>query len=224
MHRHRSAPTLLMGFLLLAAGCGGAGGASAEAPTSPAPTMSSTGMSASPTPSGPPSSPGRVAAPPESPVPATPSPSRAHDIARCTTAVLDARLGRNGGAAGHVRYDFVFRNTGAERCAIKGFTRVVLIGHRGKVLDVTNSHKPSVVVPKVPVRRIVLRPGDAASFSVGYADVPRDGQNCPVVRATKVRLYPPHSSRAQTVDARPSPCRHVVHISPVVAGAAGASP
>lgn len=142
----------------------------------------------------------------------------------CRTADLTAGVGHAGGAAGHLRIDIVLRNTGSSRCTLYGYPKVVPLTSKGEPLaDLKVSHDGSVAVPKVKPHRVVLAPGEKASFAVGYSDVPTGDSPCP--DASSMRVSPPEDSHALKVDAALNhACGPKITVSPVVRGTEGPTP
>jgi hypothetical protein len=78
--------------------------------------------------------------------------------ARCTASAVAGTVQDSDGAAGHIWYRVLLRNTSAGSCTVKGIPGVRLLG----------SHRQPLTAPSVPGgpagSLVVLRPGQAARF------------------------------------------------------------
>jgi hypothetical protein len=77
---------------------------------------------------------------------------------RCTASAVTGTVQDSDGAAGHIWYRVLLRNTSARSCTVKGIPGVRLLG----------SHRQPLTAPSVPGgpagSLVVLRPGQAARF------------------------------------------------------------
>ncbi|MGH3413957.1 MAG: DUF4232 domain-containing protein [Marmoricola sp.] len=137
---------------------------------------------------------------------ASSSPSRpAHGAAHrgCLTADLAFHVKTLGGAAGSVYSRIVMTNRGSAPCVTGGYGGVSFVGDHGNQLGVAAERDRSV-----PVRRIVLRPGESAVARLQVSEAlnyPR--RTCHPVRARGLRIYPPNETHAAVVRHPETACR-----------------
>ena len=83
-------------------------------------------------------------------------------------------------------------------------------------------HGQAFTFPDTAVRPVDLRPGDSASFDIGFDRIPGStGAACPT--SEQIAITPPAQAQALPLDVELNPCGGVLHVSPVVAGANGVS-
>jgi hypothetical protein len=141
---------------------------------------------------------------------ATPSSALSASLSRCRTSQLHVSMASNG-AAGSVRLTLAFTNTGSTECFLYGYPGLGLRDGSGTELPTQVLRTPSVVVPEIPERRVVLAPGGKARAYAGYSDV--DPQPCR--SATALEVTPPDAYSYRILAARIAPCGGIFHVSPV---------
>ncbi len=133
-------------------------------------------------------------------------------VPRCLTSQLSFRFSTNG-AAGSIHINGDLTNRSQRSCSLYGYPGLGLLDKRGASLASTVLRSPSVVVPAVAKRLVVLRPSGTARFYAGYSDV--DPQPCR--SAAQLEVTPPNAYRHLTVPAAIAPCGGIIHVSPVFA-------
>jgi Protein of unknown function (DUF4232) len=129
--------------------------------------------------------------------PTTPTPPTGRR-AVCRTAQLHLRMVQAEGAMGHRYLTYAFGNRSAVACTMSGFPVVHLLDAHGGVLPTVLRH---TYVDTGPVRRVLLRPGASAFFTLAEVVFPEvgDRQPCPV--ATTLAVTPPQQRQALTIPA-----------------------
>jgi len=113
---------------------------------------------------------------------------------RCRSSALAVSVGAAGVAAGSVGQVVTFTNRSAKACSLYGFPGLQLLDAAGHPLPTDVVRGQSVTVPSVPLRTVLLAPGGAASFALGYADQTGYGAlRCPT--SAEVDLTPPGAER-----------------------------
>ena len=170
-------------------------------------------------------SPGAASASPSDPA-TSPSPSvsptpvqNLSGAPACQVGNLAVKLASSQGAAGHILDVFTLTNNGPA-CALDGYPALTLLGSGGQAVPETYSHGADMAFPAESPKPVHLAPGETASFSVGFADVPSGSQSS-CASATAVKVVPPGNSASATVSATLAPCG-TIDVSPVVAGSNGA--
>jgi Domain of unknown function (DUF4232) len=135
---------------------------------------------------------------------------------RCRTSQLGFRFSTDG-AAGSIHINGDLTNRSQTTCSLYGYPGLGLLGKSGAALPATVVRSPSVVVPAVAEKLVVLAPGQTARFYAGYSDV--DPQPCP--SAVRLEVTPPNAYTHLTVPAAIAPCGGIIHVSPVFALAGG---
>ncbi|HVA60102.1 MAG TPA: DUF4232 domain-containing protein [Mycobacteriales bacterium] len=197
--------------LTLLAGCGVAHPTTAAAILQPA--------SPSPSPAHPTALPSATRA-----VKAPPAPKvvgAAAGLPACATGELSAGLAGTQGAAGHILDVFSLTNRGTGSCRLDGYPGLALLDRAGRGLPTDPVHGADMAFPAVSAHPVVLNAGQAASFSVGYSDVPSGAQpDCS--NAAALAITPPGQSSALRVATALAPCGGGrLDVSPVVAGSHG---
>ncbi|HEX8967083.1 MAG TPA: DUF4232 domain-containing protein [Chloroflexota bacterium] len=168
--------------------------------------------------SGPPAEP--VANPTQAP------PTDMQGMPSCDTPQLDLTLGQSEGAVGHVRAVFILRNMSDSGCRLYGYPGLLLLDTDGQPLPTDLSWGgPNYLVPDVAPRSVLVEPGDAASFAVGFAHIPSGDEtqaDCPY--SAQVQVTPPNAFTSVTIAAVLDPCGGRLTASPVVAGTRGPLP
>ena len=140
------------------------------------------------------------------------SSSSSASVPRCLTSQLGFRLSTNG-AAGSIHLNGDLTNRSQTTCSLYGYPGLGLLDKTGTALPTTVLRSPSVVVPSVPEKLVVLAPNQTARFYAGYSDV--DPQ--PRRSAAKLEVTPPNAYTHLTVPAAIAPCGGIIHVSPVFA-------
>jgi hypothetical protein len=157
-----------------------------------------------------------VTVPATQPASATSGGSTSARPPRCLTSQLAFQFSTNG-AAGSIHINGDFANRSQARCSLYGYPGLGLLDQAGNPLPTHVLRSPSVVVPAVPERLVVIRPGGKARFYAGYSDV--DPQPCR--KAAELEVTPPNAFTHLTVGASIAPCGGIVHVSPVFALSGG---
>jgi hypothetical protein len=133
---------------------------------------------------------------------------------RCTVSQLSVRQMREDGAAGSRGLDYAFTNRSAARCSLYGYPGLGMLDKAGERMLTDVLRSPSVVVPRVAERQVLLAPGGRAWFYAGYSDVSTG--SCPA--AARLEVTPPDAYGHLVIPTGISPCGGVIHVSPVFAG------
>ncbi len=110
----------------------------------------------------------------------TTAPATAHTAthaaaaARCSAGQLKASLTRIDSGAGRRNTRVQLTNTSSRTCWLKGYAGLVMFDGAGDVLRTRPRREAG------PVRKVTLRPGKRAGFSIRWGTVKTGGeQNCP---------------------------------------------
>jgi hypothetical protein len=123
---------------------------------------------------------------------------------------LSASFGTDG-AAGSIALHFTLTNRSTGTCSLYGYPGLGMLDAAGHALTTTVLRSPSVVVPQIAERLVVLHPGDQARFDAGYSDV--DPQPC--LKAANMEVTPPNAYNHLVIAAAIAPCGGIIHVSPV---------
>ena len=138
----------------------------------------------------------------------------------CTSEQLTPAVSSAHGGMGHVQEIVTLRNRSSAACRVEGYPKVQLLAASGRPLPTRVVHGQASTFPDTAVRPVELRPGDSASFDIGFDRIPGStGAACPM--AQQIVITPPAQTHALPLDGQLDPCGGVLHVSPVVAGAAG---
>jgi hypothetical protein len=139
---------------------------------------------------------------------------------RCHTNQLSVTTGPVGAAAGTIDAAFIVTNTSKGPCSVFGYPGFALLDSQGHNLigDVVRGGTAYSVKPQ----RIPLKPGQAASFSVRYSDVPTGTATCQT--SVTALITPPDETTQLTIREQAPVCGSPFTVSPVVAGSNGAAP
>lgn len=198
MRNHRSFAGLFApaaACLALAAGCGGAAAASSSSTRTVTRTVTVTDSSG-------------TSQAVSSSRPSTSSQSGA--VPRCRVTQLAAGF-TSDGAAGSVALHFTLTNGSNTTCSLYGYPGLGLLDPSGHALSTTVLRSPSVVVPQIAERLVVIHAGGQAHFDAGYSDV--DPQPC--LKAATLEVTPPNAYSHLEIAAAVAPCGGVIHVSPV---------
>jgi hypothetical protein len=94
-------------------------------------------------------------------------------------------LGQQGGM-GHGELGFVLRNSSHASCRTGGYPGVEFLRSSGQPLATNTSRTTQDFFGSTPVVRIVLAPGQSASFRVGTTHEAATGQTCTTAAAVQV--------------------------------------
>jgi hypothetical protein len=145
------AAVLILAVLLLAAGCGSSSSASSAAGSTVKTTVTQTHTVTAT----------RTTAPPAS------RPGRASGLKPCVAADLAlSSVGQQGGM-GHGELGFTLENKGAQPCRTGGYPGVLFLDQAGRALPTAPSRSTHDFFGATPVVKIVLAPGQSASFRLG---------------------------------------------------------
>lgn len=135
--------------------------------------------------------------------------SRRSSIARCHSGELGLALGAGQGAAGTTYYPVILRNQTTHRCRVQGYPGVSFLDRHQHQIGRAARRDPG------PTRRIVLRPGAAASAALGTSNVACRHPG----RSYYLKVFPPNETRALLRRASVRVCR--LHVGPLRAGTQG---
>ena len=127
----------------------------------------------------------------------TPTPPTGRPAA-CRTAQLHLRMVQAEGAMGHRYLTYAFGNRSAVACTMSGFPVVHLLDAHGGVLPTVLRH---TYFDTGPVRRVLLRPGASALFTLAEGVFPEVGDRQPCPAATTLAATPPQQRQALSIPA-----------------------
>ena len=133
---------------------------------------------------------------------------------RCSISQLRVRQTSSNGAAGSIGLTFAFTNVSSTTCTLFGYPGMQMLAAGGGSLPTTVIRAPSVVVPAVAERTVILGPNAIASFYAGYSDV--SAGSCP--QAARLEVTPPNAYDHLVIATSIAPCRGRINVSPVFAG------
>lgn len=108
------------------------------------------------------------------------------DDSRCHTSELTVAAGRGDGAAGSTYYPLNFENSGDRTCTVAGFPGVSLVGdNNGTQIGAAADRDGEGGDP------VTLGPGQQATATLRVVNVENYGEQCSVVPADGLRVYPP---------------------------------
>jgi len=168
----------------------------------PTPTPTPTATSASPTPTHTTTS--------------TPTHTTAPAVTRCTVDQLSVTLGQGNGAAGSQLVPILFTNTGSTPCELHGFPGVSFVGNNNGTQLGAAADQDSATA----IKQNTLQPGGVVQAGLKIEQA-ANFDNCTVVPANGLRVYPPHSYDAVFVPATGlSACSnadvHLLTVKPVL--------
>jgi hypothetical protein len=146
----------------------------------------------------------------------------AADSSRCHTSQLAVSTGPVGAAAGTIAASFVLTNTSKVTCTLLGYPGFSLLDNQGQPMIGNVGRKGGPAFPVMKPARVTLAPRRAASFSVGYSDVPTGPEPCRM--SVSALITPPDETTQLTIADQAPVCGQLFYVSPVVAGANGAAP
>jgi hypothetical protein len=139
---------------------------------------------------------------------------------RCTVDRLSLEPTEGDQAMHHASARFLWKNVSSSPCEIEGFPSVRPLGADGrplpKKLDVALAKEGTYLTSRMPVRRIVLSPGDAAWFAIDFGVRVAEDDAC--VTIAKVDVAPPGARRGKVVAADWEVCTRGLEVSPIAPG------
>ena len=123
---------------------------------------------------------------------------------------------RSQGAAGTIRFRFVFTNTSSSTCKLFGFPGMQMLNKNHKSIPTHVHRGTGHGVPPEPETDVVMTPGQHGSFYAGYSDVPTGNQRCRI--SSFVEVTPPNDFNHFTLSLKIQPCGGHITVSPVVHG------
>jgi len=134
----------------------------------------------------------------------------------CNADQLVGAVASQDGGAGHVHVVVLLTNKSGRDCTMRGSPALSWVGASGPHALATRG--TDVTFTAVKAGTVTLKPGQNASFDIGYSRIPRGEQTC--VNGTSLSVTPPSTDAAVPV-AFPIDACGDVGVSTVVAGAAG---
>ncbi len=156
--------------------------------------------------------------------PAAPASSAAWPA--CSTYDLHMGGGFTGAGLGNVETQVTLRNVGRRGCVVEGYPGVILLAANGSPMPThaTPGTTGAYMFPAVTPHRVALRPGDTATFMLGYTDNPFGASAnepysvaCPPSIAIRVIL--PGTRQFGTAAVPMGVCGGSLLVSPIVPGA-----
>lgn len=141
---------------------------------------------------------------------------------KCSLDQLSVTAGGLGAATGHIRQNFVIRNTSTRTCSLRGFPGIQFVGSDGADLPtVVNWTSVAFMYPYTPKATVAMPPGAVVSFALAGVDVnPGTNPQCPT--ATAIKVIPPGLSDQAVVQVQWPYCMNGhVDASPIVPGTLG---
>lgn len=193
--RPAAAAAALAGLALLATACG----SSASPGAAPATTVTVTASPATST---------ATASPTQTPTPApastSPTPhASATGPQPCPTSALQASVGRGNAAAGSVYYPLRLANISHATCTLYGYPGLSFVtGVGGSQIGAAATHNATY-----PRRLVTLAPGATAHAAFQVADAQNyPGQDCHMVTAHWLKVYPPNQTTALYISFTAASC------------------
>ncbi len=142
-------------------------------------------------------------------------------VTRCHTADLAARVGATDAAVGNRRTNYILINISGRTCSLRGYPGMSFHDESNAVLRGRVQRGSRYLLTDPGPSRIVLAPGRAASFSLGWTGAVVEG----CVEATRVRITPPDERSALGLRSTVTVCpRLPLVVSALVRGRGGAPP
>lgn len=126
-------------------------------------------------------------------------------------------------ATGHRKDIFAFQNTSQIACTLYGYPGMQMYDATGSDLPTTVIRGGAFEFRDVTPQTVMLAPGGQASFALGFSVIPsgdQTKQSCP--DSSRLLVTPPNDYTQLGIAATLNPCGGIIHVSPVVAGIAGA--
>lgn len=158
---------------------------------------------------------------PPSPTAVATTPSGGSSSA-CGGSALAGQVASTNGGAGHVQVVITLTNHSSAACAMDGYPALRLLGAGAQPLPTTVIHGGAMSFANRSPKPVQLAAGAVASFDIEYSDVPSGSEtSCP--QALALAVTPPGGAGVVHVPLHAVACSHgTLHVSPVVAGSAGA--
>ena len=142
-------------------------------------------------------------------------------VTRCRTGDLRASEGATDAAVGNRRTNYILTNVSGRSCSLRGYPGMSFHDDANAFLRERVQRGSRYLVTDPGPTRIVLAPGRAASFSLGWTGDVVDG----CVEATRVRITPPDERSALGLRSTVTVCpRLPLVVSALVRGREGAPP
>jgi len=149
------------------------------------------------------------------------TPTTVAGVSTCQPGQLTITAGMSNGAAGTIEMTITMVNNGPGTCTMKGYPGMQLLDGSGNNLptDVVRGGGPGFLNPAAgqPPSLVTLAPGQQASFSLSYEDVPVGTEtSCPM--SAKTLVTPPDDTAHAVIVFQADPCAGgTIHVSPVYA-------
>jgi hypothetical protein len=141
-------------------------------------------------------------------------------LAKCTATDLTVSAKDGDAGAGHRSTIYLLTNTTQTPCSIDGYPGMAFLDASGTVIRGTVARGDSYLFTDPGPSMVVLQPGDAASYSLGWSEA--NGATC--ATATKAQVTPPDDTNHATLLSQVVVCPgRPLTVSAVVAGDAGAN-
>lgn len=141
----------------------------------------------------------------------------------CSSSRLSVHEVSQQAATGHDQLVVALDNTGSTTCTLTGYPGLQLLSGSGTPLPTTEHRGASYTFPQAPVTTVSVAPGAAASFDIGYDEIPQGGNDV-CEQAAAVAVTPPNGGPALRLAVSINACQHgELDASPVVSGSHGVS-
>ncbi len=143
-------------------------------------------------------------------------------LTTCQSTQLSGAVGQSNGGAGTIETTVTFTNTSSGTCTLKGYPGMQLLAASGAALptNVVRGGGPGFLgaAANQPAALVTLGPGQTATFSLSYEDVPVGTEtSCPT--SAKAQVTPPNDTGFLVVGLQADACGGgTIHVSPVYAG------
>ena len=116
-------------------------------------------------------------------------------VPTCHSSQLRVEQGRVGAAMGSIGITAAgFRNISKTACTLKGYPTLQMFDANGHRISTHVMHRASASVPFIATKVVMVRPGQAAKFDLGYANQTGYGfAKCPT--SARVAVTPPNNLR-----------------------------
>jgi hypothetical protein len=137
---------------------------------------------------------------------AQPAGAASAGVSRCHVSALRVHHGPTDGAAGTIGVAIVFRNISKRTCELKGYPGGQRLNKHRHAMQTTVVRGGSTVYNDPGPRRVVLRPGQRASFGLAWSDVPTNNGAC--TTSTYLEVTPPNDFHHKTIKLAIEACDH----------------
>jgi hypothetical protein len=152
--------------------------------------------------------------------------AQATQLQACRSSQLSVQPGRVGVALGHAGVVFTFQNRSAVTCTLYGFPGLQMLDAQGRPIPTRVDWGSDYIVQPEKPALVTLRPGDQASFLLGYSDPANANLTCPA--SSQLEVTPPNETQSLVIAFQLAPAEpdadglHLqcgrVTVSPVYAG------